>query len=299
MRGYLVASLLLTAVLVGPLAAQERPGPTPSPVPPELAPVLRQWDALNDPKVQRREPFRIFDNLYYVGIGWVSAYLVTTSDGLIVIDSLYGDFAGDVVEGVRRLGFDPKRIRYVLVTHGHFDHVGGAKGIQELSGARVGMTEADWELAERTPRTGPIGFALPRRDLVLRDGDTVELGDTTIQAFVTPGHTPGVLSLRFPVRDGEKTHTAFTFGGVGLNFSGVERTKMYLASVRRVMGMPDLEVNVPNHPDGGKVFERALRLKERKPGSPHPFVAPEDYRTWLKQLEVAAEKKLAQERGLR
>lgn len=71
---------------------------------------------------------------------------------------------------------------------------------------------------------------------------------------------------------------------------------MYLASVRRVMGMPDLEVNVPNHPDA-KVFERAQRLQERKPGAPHPFVAPEDLQTWLKQLEVAAEKKLAQEKA--
>lgn len=242
------------------------------------APSLRRWPASCS---------------YYVGIGWVSAYVVTTSEGLIVIDSLYGDFAGDVAEGVRRMGFDPKAIRYVLVTHGHFDHAGGAKGIQDLSGARVGMTEADWELSERTPRTGPFGFALPRRDLVLRDGDTVTLGDTTIQAFVTPGHTPGVLSLRFPVRDGGKTYSAFTFGGVGLNFTGVERTEMYLASVRRIMGMRGLEVSVPNHPD----TERARRLEERKPGSPHPFVAPEEFQAWLKQLEAAAVKKLAEEKA--
>ncbi len=291
----LAVALVLAAV--EPLAAQDRPGPAPSPVPPELASLVPDWGALNDPKAQRREPFKIFDNLYYVGIGWVSAYVLTTSDGLIVIDSLYGAFAGDVVAGVRRLGFDPKRIRYVLVTHAHLDHAGGAKAIQDLSGARVGMTEADWELAERAPRTGPYGFALPRRDLVLRDGDTVKLGDTTVQAFVTPGHTPGVLSLRFTVRDGDRTHTAFTFGGVGLNFSGVERTEMYLASVRRVMGMTGLEVNVPNHPDSGEVFERAQRLKERKPGSPHPFVAPEDFQAWLKQLEAAAEKKLAEEKA--
>ncbi len=291
------SSLVLVAALAGPLVAQERPATRATPVPPELAQVLREWETLNDPKVQRREPFKVFDNLYYVGTGWVSAYVVTTSDGLIVIDSLYGVFTGDVAAGVRRLGFDPRKIRYCLVTHGHFDHAGGAKAIQDLSGARVGMTEADWALAESTPRAGPMGFPLPRRDLVVRDGDAIQLGDTTLEAFVTPGHTPGVLSLRFPVRDGAQSHTAFTFGGVGLNFSGVERTEMYLASVRRVMGMAGLAVNVPNHPGSGEVFERAQRLKERKPGDPHPFVAPQDFQSWLKQLEAAAEKKLSEEKA--
>ena len=269
----------------------------PSAVPPELAAVVQEMETLNDPKIQRREPFKIFDNLYYVGTGWVSAYLLVTSDGLIVIDSLYGPFVDDVAAGVRKLGFDPKQIRYVLVTHGHFDHAGGAKRIQEVTGARVGMTEADWKLAEGSPRVGPIGFPIPRRDLVVQDGDTIKLGDTSLEAFVTPGHTPGVLSLLFRVRDGERAHTAFTFGGVGLNFTGVGRTEQYLASVRRIRGMRGLEVNVPNHPGSGMVFERAQRLKERKAGEPHPFVAPEDYQAWLKELEAAAEKKLAEEKA--
>ena len=86
--------------------------------------------------------------MYYIGIGWVSAYLVDTGDGLIMIDALYGDFVDTAIEDIKGLGFDPEDLEYILVTHGHFDHVGGAGEFQQQFGAQVVMTEADWELTE-------------------------------------------------------------------------------------------------------------------------------------------------------
>ncbi len=259
------------------------------------------WGLLNDPVAQRVEPFRIFDNLYYVGIDWVSCWLVATTDGLILIDSLYGDFVDNAVDGIRAVGFDPSDLKYVLVTHGHFDHVGGAARFQEAWGARVGMTEADWELAEQPPSDPRYEIDVPVRDMVIEDGDTLQLGDTEIRFYVTPGHTEGVLSMEFPVRDGGEERRAFVFGGVGLNFEGVHRTNLYLDSVARIRrlaaeeGHP-IEVNVTNHAEMGGIFERGDQLAVRGASDAHPFVDPRGFVDWLAELQRNAERKLVFER---
>ncbi len=241
-------------------------------------------------------PFRIFDDVYYVGTDWVSAYLIATEDGLILIDALYGEFTDRAVEGIRRLGFVPGDVRYVLVTHGHYDHAGGARRLQETLGARVGMTAADWALVESGRESKEHPFEPPRRDLVLRDGDAITLGGTTVNVRVTPGHTPGVLSLEFPVRDGDHTHRAFVFGGIGLNFSGEARTRQYIESVRRIRALEGIEVNLTNHPGSERIFERAAVLAARGPGEPHPFVSRDDFVAWLENLESRARRKLEEER---
>lgn len=258
---------------------------------------------LNDPVAQRVEPFRIFDNLHYVGIQWVSCYLLVTTDGLILIDALYGDHIDTALDGIRAMGHDPADLKYVLVTHGHFDHVGGAARLQETYGARVGMTEADWELAEAPPSNPEWEIDVPVRDMVIADGDTLELGDTELRFYVTPGHTEGVLSMEFPVRDDGEEHRAFLFGGVGLNFEGVHRTNLYLDSVARIQrlavdeGNP-IDVNLSNHASMGRIFERAEALASRADGDRHPFVDPEGYVAWLAELQKNAEEKLVVEREL-
>jgi len=242
-------------------------------------------------------PFKIFDNLYYVGIDWVSSYLITTDDGLILIDALYRDYPAHIIQSVKELGFDPKQIKYILCTHGHFDHCEGADTLQKVTHARVGMTETDWEIAEGKVKNeyANVNTRLTR-DWVIRDGDSLKLGGTTIKFFVTPGHTLGVLSMSFPVRDGNNTYNAFMLGGVGLNFDGVKQTEVYLQSMDRLMKMKNIQVNITNHPDPGKIFQRARLLQTRKAGEPHPFVAPDDFQNWLKELKANAEKKLEEEK---
>ncbi len=234
---------------------------------------------------QSREPFQIFDNLYYVGVDFVSAYVVETSDGLILIDALFANSADQLLENVRTLGFDPAEIRYVFVSHGHGDHAGGAPRVQEITGARVGMAAEDWAMTGETP------------DLILTDGMEITLGDTAFTFFNTPGHTLGVTSMRFPVRDGDATYTAFMFGGMGTNFSGVPQAEMFLASVRRVRGFEGIDVNITNHEGAGQIFARADRLASRGPSDPHPFVDPEAFRSWMAGLEESAAAKLAAERA--
>ena len=190
---------------------------------------------------------------------------------------------------------DPNDIRYVVVTHAHYDHIGGARRIQEEFGAVVLMTEEDWQMVDEDPIYRE--YPTPMRHLLVTDNGTVNLGRTGLRFVKTPGHTPGVASTRFTVYDDGFPVQAFMFGGVGLNFEGVERTETYISSVKRLQSMGDIEVNIPNHAASGDVFERYEMLKDRKEGEPHPFVDPESYTAWLDQLLVMAEAKLVNEKA--
>ena len=118
--------------------------------------------------------------------------------------------------------------------------------------------------------------------------------EDAIEIFKTPGVTPGVLSTRFTVYDNGYPHDAFLFGGAGLDFSfsGMEQTELYINSVRRIMQLEGIEVNIPTHPESGDVFERYEILQNRGDGDPHPFVDPESWTAWLDLLLLGAQAKL-------
>ena len=249
----------------------------------------------DNPEGQKVEPFQVFDNLYYVGAKWVAAWLLETEQGLILFDSLYGDLTDLVIDGIRELGFDPDDVRYIIITHAHYDHIGGARRFQEEFGSVVMMAEADWQMTEEDPIYRE--YPKPIRHLSVSDGSTLNLGRIRLRFMVTPGHTPGVLSTRFTVYDQGYPHVAFMFGGVGLNFSGVERTESYINSVERLQQLPNIEVNIPNHQGSGEVFERYEILKDRRDGDPHSFVDPESWNAWLDILLLNAQSKLEREKA--
>ena len=247
-------------------------------------------------------PFQIFDNLYYVGLDSVSAYVLKTSAGLILIDSLYAEFADHIPKAMQQLGLNPKDLKYVIVTHAHVDHAGGAKAIQSLTGARVAMAEADWEMIARGGYISSQGekrvFQPLARDMVTKDGETLKLGDTAIKMYITPGHTAGVTSLEFPVFDQGKQYKAFVLGGMGLNtVNGVRATEQYMDGVRRVMTMPDIQVNIQNHTPAAQLEDRRTKLASRKAGDPHPYVDAAGFQNTLRSQLASAEKKLAAEKA--
>ena len=227
-----------------------------------------------------------------------------TGEGLVLIDALYGDFPQLAMKHLESLGLGDREIKYVLVTHGHWDHAGGSAFFQKEVGATVGMTQADWVLARGSAaRSGGGLFSggIPEQQRVISDGDELKVGDTTFRCYVTPGHTEGVLSLEFMVKDGERQHRAIVFGGVGLNFSGVARTESYLESVKRIralaVGKPAIEVSLSNHPGMAKVLERRNALARRVDGEGHPFVDAAGFLEDLKGFREAAEQKLKGERA--
>jgi metallo-beta-lactamase class B len=168
-------------------------------------------------------PFKVFGNLYFVGIAPASTHIIDTGSGLILIDPGYAESLYIVLESIRKLGFDPADIKYILVSHGHIDHMGAARAVKELTGAKIALGYADREYANGTldlsyAKELDMEFAETfEPDILLSDGDEIELGDTKIRAVATPGHTPGAMSYFFNVSDGKSTYVAALHGGMGIN----------------------------------------------------------------------------------
>ena len=245
----------------------------------------------NNAALQNVAPFKVFDNLYYVGVGYVGSWLITTNQGLILIDTLEGAYKEHSIESVRKLGFDPGNIKYVILTHYHLDHTAGAARIQEAYGPKLAMGDADWDALTRAPN--PNNERLPRRDIAVTDGDTITLGSTTVTLHVLGGHTPATLGVDFTVYDAGKPYRAFMFGGAAPG-PGRQAAEQFLASVKRIERMQDgVQVRVVTHawmdPD---FWDRVDRLAGRKPGEPHPFVAPDVFRAWIAELDATAATRL-------
>jgi metallo-beta-lactamase class B len=229
-----------------------------------------------------------------VGTGEVASYVVSTSDGLILIDTLYGGpYTEYLVEHMRALGLDIADVKYVLMLQGHWDHYGGARELQDrYTDAAFGAAEEDWKMIE-----ADLGDAAPRRDFVIDEGDTLTLGDTTIRFELTPGHTPGTTSLRFSVFDNGIRHEAYFHGGSALRTDEPEAIRTFIADLERIKRIPNIDVQIINHYDihaagADDLFQRAARLANRRPGDPHPWVAPDEFQAWLDELIADSRERL-------
>ena len=184
----------------------------------------------------RLEPVRVFDNVYFVGLGSVYAWAVDTPDGIIMLDSLNDAEDAEVMiaGGLRKLGLDPARIRYVVVTHSHGDHYGGSSYLKQKYGARIVASDADWTVMEGMTSNRPASFvAPPARDVSVKEGQTLTLGGTTLTFVMTPGHTPGAMSIFVsPVMDGNQRHVAAFLNGTATN--SPEATRTLAASMERL-----------------------------------------------------------------
>ena len=163
----------------------------------------------DDVELQKIEPFKVFDNLYYVGPCYVSVWLVTTPQGHILFDSAQEPFVDHVIANIKKVGINLRDIKYIILSHGHLDHVGGAARLQEATGARVVAVAEDWTMIEaldgKSNRRDPKPNRMPKRDMVVKDGDTLTLGNQTLKFHQLPGHTPGVLMTEgITVYDGSR-----------------------------------------------------------------------------------------------
>ena len=251
--------------------------------------------------------FKKFDNLWYVGPGYVSVWLLTTSDGNILFDTAQEPYVDHVIDNIRKVGVDPKTIKYIILSHGHLDHFGGAAKIQEASGARVAAAEEDWKMIEqvgsRPGRGGAPAPRVPKRDMVVKEGDTLNLGGQALTFHLTPGHTPGVVTTEgITVYDGGRPYKAILWGGAGYR-GGLADAEQSVQSANKVAQIQGVQVNLQIHSwaeetgyPGGGVLERGLMLKSRKPGDPHPFVDPATFTQWVKRAQDSAARAVQQEK---
>jgi len=238
----------------GPTSGQRPPGP---PSPPDRS----TWYA---------EPVKVFDNLYFFGQSEYSVWAIKTSQGIIVLDTIF-DYSveEEVAVGMKKMGLDPANIKYAVVSHAHPDHDGGARFLQEHYGTRVIMSPADWDVLDK--RT--IGTK-PKRDIEATDGQKLTLGDTTLTLYITPGHKPGTISTIFPVKDNGTPHLAALWGGVGLN-PDRERIQLYIQSAQRFSGIvkqAGADIIFTNHTDWDRSKINLPMLAKRTPGSPNPYI---------------------------
>ncbi len=234
------------------------------------------------------EPMKVFDNLYFVGMRDVSAWALTTSAGIVVIDALYEYSVDDeIAEGLKRVGLDPANIKYVIVSHGHGDHSAGAKYLQDRYKAHVLLSASDWDLLDRGRG------AKPARDMVASDGQKLTLGDTTITMYLTPGHTPGTLSYLSPVKDNGQPHLVAEWGGTAFNFPRTaENFRIYAASAERfgdIAAKAGADAIISNHSDYDGSKEKLTALAARRAGAPNPYVVGNDsVRRYMKVAEECA-----------
>jgi metallo-beta-lactamase class B len=227
------------------------------------------------------EPVKVFDNLFNVGTEWY-VWAVKTSDGIIVLNA-GRDYAAEAIpEGLQKMGLDPASVKYVILHNADPANYGAAKLFQERYHSRIMTSEADWNvIAKSTDASEEIK---PRKDMVVKDGQKLTLGDTTLTIYITPGNDSGTLSTIVPLRDGNARHVGLMVGGrdwdaaeQGVVYFPSEEVaiKTWISSADRLRdiaskGNADVFLSVRGLYNQEKDKARALSL--RKSGDPHPYV---------------------------
>ncbi len=227
------------------------------------------------------EPAKVFDNLYFVGGKVHSAWALTTKDGIILFDTIYPYNSEElIIGGMKKVGLDPANIKYLMISHAHGDHIGGAEMMQNRygkNGLKVVMTDPDWTLVEKYPNR--YKTMAPKRDITATDGMKITLGESTVTITHTPGHTPGTMSYTFQVLDkGRPVNVAYS-GGTAFNFNnrtpdpGIKNFQIYIDSQRKFAtnaAATGATVLMSNHSEFDIADSKNKMLASRGNG-PHPY----------------------------
>ena len=210
------------------------------------------------PKSERIiEPFRMFGNVYFVGTYAESSHLIDTGEGLIMIDTGSPENLTVILVGLEKLGFAPADVKYIINSHWHWDHTESTRAMADLSGAKTLIGREDYEKAKRYFDA----------DIIISEGDTLTLGNTTVEFIETPGHTKGTLSFFFNAEENGRTVRAGMFGGAGVNtlhqgkFDYEGCREDYRKSVNRLLG-EKVELFLGNHSWNNHTYEKWLDLCE-------------------------------------
>jgi len=294
MRAFVLTGALIVAI--GTAAAQQGP-----------AQYSREWyqqfsGAYSDPI----EPFRIVGNIHYVGAVNIASYLITTPQGHILIDTGMNEMHDGIKRSVEKLGFKVADIKVMLSSHAHFDHIEGHAAMQRATGAQVMAMRGDAEAFESghdNSALGALGWEPVRVNRVLKHGDTVSLGGTTLRAIHVPGHTQGGTSWVTTVEDGGRPYRVmFQTGNTpngGVPIFNNPRHKNVIEDARRsykiLKSEPAPDISLGGHPQAA--FAKTVDAM-RKGVRPHPLL--QDAGAWTTQLEngeAALEKRVAEEKA--
>jgi len=264
----------------------------------------KEWDKWNAPV----KPFRLMGNIYYVGVAGISSFLITTSEGNILLDTGFEMTVPRIRDGVTKLGFRLEDIKIILNTHAHLDHAGGHALMRKLTGAKILMSEADAALlasggtGDFTPYSDNMKSYTPvKADGLLRDGDKVTLGGVTMVCHLTPGHTKGCTTWTMDATEDGKVCRVLFFGSTSIlpRVSLVNNPKYpniaedFASTYRKLKTLP-CDVFLAPHTSFFGLAEKAERLKRGE--KPNPFIDPQGYRDFIAKGESTFLEQLERER---
>lgn len=248
------------------------------------------------------EPTKVFDNLYCIGSKSVVAWALDTSKGIILIDSMWDNHDGQlIVDGMKKLNLNPHEIKYIIITHGHGDHYGGAQFIKDNYNAKIAMSETDYNFM-KTVNFGANGPRSPKCsvDIMIEDGQKIQLGDTTITIVETPGHTPGCVSLIFPVKENRKTYTVAQWGGSGAP-SDLEEKIKYRKSIdyfEKYALEQKASVEITAHLFCENGYSKLEIVRNKKSNEINPFIIGEaGIKNYFNNLRKEIDDKIAKQKG--
>ncbi len=251
-------------------------------------------------------PFRIAGNIYYVGSKDLASYLITTSQGNILINSNLESSVPLIRASVEKLGFKFSDIKILLISHAHFDHCAGSAGIKRLTGAKYMVMDGDVSVVEsggkddfhygNDPRTL---YPPAKVDRVLHDGDVVRLGDATLTAHLTAGHTKGCTTWTLTAREGNHTYNVVIVGSPNVNpgYKLVDNRQYpqiaadYERGFRVLKSLPCV-VFLGAH---GSYYGLTTKHARMKAGGTNPFTDPTGYRDYVAGRERAFREELAKQ----
>jgi metallo-beta-lactamase class B len=275
----------------------------PTPANPQDDPQSRSWN-------QPVKPYRIIGNVWYVGASGVTSFLITTSKGHILLDSGFVETVPQIKQNVAQLGFKLNDVKILINSHAHNDHAGGLAELKELTGAKLMATEADAELLARGGKGDfqwgdRFAYKPVKADRLLRDGDRVELGEVTLTARLTPGHTRGstTWTMKAP-EEGKQYDVVFSTSVSTPGYTLVNNAKYpqivddYRRTFQILKSLP-CDVFLGPHAEFFSMREKMARMAQG--AKPNPFIDPAGYREYVtngerafqKTLETQAQKKSA------
>src|SRR6478672_1531488 len=249
---------------VEPPPAPPRNAAAASAAPPQ-APPRASWYA---------EPAKVADNFYFLGTKIHNAWALVGSDGIIIFEALFDYAAPDeIADGMRKLGLDINKVKYVVLSHAHADHDGGARYLQDkMPAAHVVYGGPDWDAVDKS--TNHQG-GKPKHDTVGTDGMKLSVGDASVQIVTTPGHTAGTLSFLFEVKDHGRPLRIAYVGGTAIPFDGTAAYyDGYIASVKKMAkAAADYGATalLSNHTEFDNAYYKAHTAANRKAGEANPF----------------------------
>jgi metallo-beta-lactamase class B len=271
----------------------------------ENAAIRKEWESWNAPF----KPLRIIGDVYYVGPSGISSFLITTPKGHIVLDTGFETTVPRIRESVEKLGFRMADIKIILNSHAHCDHAGGHAAMQQLTGAKIMMSEADAALLasggtnDFTPFSRDmIGYPPAKADRLLRDGDKVELGGTTLTCHLTPGHTKGCTTWTIKVSEKGKTYHVLFFGSTSvltgvplLNNEKYPNIAEDLAETYGKLKALPCDIFLAPHAGFFGLKEKAAKLEHG--AKENPFVDAREFSNFITKAEEKFQTQLESERS--